>query len=105
MFKRSRHYNMSIFIISEKNYEVPKRNILANGDIHHIFQPKIFRDVQNLDQEESSMDMTLNEDKLLTSSCWNENYQPVTIDMTKDKNTGRYRLGLNCIFVPDNFPL
>ena len=45
--------------------------------------------------------MTLTEFKLLTSTCWNEKYQRVTIDMTKDKYTGRYRLGLNSIFVPD----
>ena len=40
------------------------------------------------------MDMNPIEFKLLTSTCRNKNYQPLTIDMTKDKNTGRYRLGL-----------
>ena len=50
------------------------------------------------------MDMTLNDFKLLTSTCWNKNYQPLTIDKTKDKNTGRYRLGLKIIFVPDSLP-
>ena len=50
------------------------------------------------------MDMTLNEFKLSTSACWNKNYQPLTIDFTKDKYTGRYRLGLNSIFVPDSSP-
>ena len=48
--------------------------------------------------------MTLNEFKILTSTCWNEKNEAVTIDMTKDKYTGRYRLGLNNIFVPDNSP-
>ena len=50
------------------------------------------------------MDMTLNEFKLLTSTCSNKNYQPLTIDMTQDKYTGRYRLGLNSIFVPNSNP-
>ena len=50
------------------------------------------------------MDMTLNEFNISTSTCWNEKYQPLTIDMTKDKYTGRYRLGLNNIFVPDTTP-
>ena len=50
------------------------------------------------------MDMNLNEFKLLTSTCWNKTYQPLTIDMTKDKYTGRYRLGLNSIFVPHTTP-
>ena len=50
------------------------------------------------------MDMNLNEFKHLTSTCWNEQYTPLTIDMTKDKYTGRYRLGLSSIFVPDSSP-
>ena len=48
------------------------------------------------------MDMTLNGFKFLTSTCWNEKYQPLTFDMTKDKYMGRYRLGLKSIFVPDS---
>ena len=48
------------------------------------------------------MDMTRNEFKLITSTCWNEKYQPLTIDMTKDKGIGKHRLGLNSIFIPDS---
>ena len=54
MFKRSRHINLSIFIISQDYYEPPKRNIRANGNIYHIFKPNFFRDVQNLDQDKIS---------------------------------------------------
>ena len=50
------------------------------------------------------MDMTLDEYKHLTSSCWNKQYQALTIDMTKDKFTGRYQLGLNSIFVANSSP-
>ena len=41
------------------------------------------------------MDMTPNDSKLITSICWNEKYQSLILDLTKVKNTGRYRLGLN----------
>ena len=104
MFKRSRHNNLSIFIISQDYYELSKKTIRCNGNIFHIFKPNNFRDVLNLYQDKSSMDMTLNEFKLLTSTCWNEKYQPLTIDMTKDKFCGRYRLGLKSIFVPNTTP-
>ena len=104
MFKRSRHNNLSIFIISQDYYELPKRTIRANGNIYHIFKPNFFRDVSNLYQGKSSMHMTLNEFKLLTSTCWSEKYQPLTIDMTKDEFCGRYRLGLKSIFVPNSSP-
>ena len=104
MFKRSRHNNLSIFIISQDYYELSKKTIRCNGNIFHIFKPNNFRDVLNLYQDKASMDMNLNEFKIFTSTCWNKNYQPLTIGMGKDKYTGRYRLGLNNIFVPDTTP-
>ena len=104
MFKRSRHNILSIFIISQDYYELPKRTIRTNSNIYHIFKPNNFRDVLNLYQDKSSMDMTLNDFKLLTSTCWNEKYQLLTIDMTEGKYTGRYRLGFNNIFVPNSSP-
>ena len=63
MFKRSRHNNLSILIIFQDYYELPKRTIRANGNIYHIFKPNNFRDVLNIYQDKSSMDMTHNEFK------------------------------------------
>ena len=103
-FKRSRHNNLSIFIIIQDYYELGKKTIRCKGNICHIFKPNKFRDVINLYQDEISMDMTLDEFKYLSSTCWNETYQPLTNDMTKDKYMGRYRVGLNSIFVPDSSP-
>ena len=103
MFKRSRHNTLSIFIISQDYYELSKKTIRCNGNIYHIFKSNNYRDVLNLYQVKASMDMTLNEFKFLTSVCWNKNCQPLIVDMTKDKFTGRYRgLGLNSIFVPNS---
>ena len=82
MFKRSRHNNFSIFIISQDYYELPKKRNRANGNVYHIFKTNSFLDVRNIHQDKSSMVMTLNEFKLLTSTCWKKNYQPLTIDKT-----------------------
>ena len=88
MFKRSRHNILTIFIINQDYYELPKRTIRANGNVYHIFKPNNFRDVQNLYQDKASMDMTLDELKYLTSTSWNEKYQTLTIDMTKNAYDG-----------------
>ena len=48
--------------------------------------------------------MILIEFKYLSNTCLDKKYQPLTIDMTKDKYTGRYRLGLNSILMPDSSP-
>ena len=61
-----------------------------------------FRDVQKLNQDKASMDMTPNEFKLFTSTSWNENYKRLTIGLTRDKYTGGYRLGSNSLFIPDS---
>ena len=104
MFKRGSHNNLTIFIISQDYYELPKRTIRCNGNVFHLFKPNNYLDVRNIYQDKASLDMTLDEFKYLTSTCWNKNYQPLTIDMTKDKYTGRYRLVLNSIFVPNTSP-
>ena len=104
MFERSRHNNLSISIISQDYYELPKRTIRVNGNIYHIFKPNNFRYVQNLYQDKTFIYMTLSEFKCLTSTCRNEKYQPLTIGMTKDKYQGRSRLGLNGLFVPNSNP-
>ena len=84
MFKRSRRNNLSIFINSQIFYEPPKRTLVANGNIYHIFEPNNFRDFQNLYQDKASMYMTFNDSKNLTNTCWNEKYQLLTMDMIKD---------------------
>ena len=96
--------NLSIFIICQDYYELSKKTTRCNGNVYHIFKANNFREVQNLYQDKATMDMTLNEFKYLTSTCCNENYHPLTVDMTKDKFCGRYRLGFNSIFVPNSSP-
>ena len=79
MFKRSRHNNLSIFIISQDYYELPEKTIRANGNKYHIFKPNNFLDLRNFYQDKTSMDMTLDDFKYLTSTCWNKNYQPLLL--------------------------
>ena len=104
MFKGSRQNKLSIFLINQDYYELSEWTIQCNGNVYHIVKPNIFRDVQNLYQDKASMDKNLSEFKYLTSTCWSENYQQLTIDMTKDKYTSRYRLRLDSLFVPNTNP-
>ena len=104
MFKRGRHNNLSIIIISQDYYKLPKRTVRANGNVYHIFKPNRFLHVCNNYQDKANMEMTLDGFNYLISTCWNEKYQPLTIDMTKDKNCGRCGLGLKSKFVPKSSP-
>ena len=63
MFKRSRHNKLSIFLITQALYELPKRTIRANRNIYHIIKPNNFIDVRSIYQDKASMDITLDEFK------------------------------------------
>ena len=43
MFRLSGHSNISIFLITQRYYELPNRTLRANGNIYHIFKIKIFQ--------------------------------------------------------------
>ena len=102
MFKRSRHNKLFFLIISQDYYELPERTIRANGNIYQIFKPDNFFDFSDIYQDKTFMDMTLDKFKYINSTCRDKQNQPLTIDMTKDKYTGRFRLGLNSLFVPNS---
>ena len=93
-----------LFSLSAKITMDYQRERLELMVIFIIFKPNNFLDVRNIYQDEASMDMQLNEFNFLTSTCWYEKFQPLFIDMTKDRYQGRYRLGLNSIFVPNSSP-
>ena len=59
MFERGCHNNLSIFIINQDYYELPRKTIRAKGNIYHIFKPNNFSDVRNIYQNKTSMDMPL----------------------------------------------
>ena len=69
MFKRSRHNNLSIFIITQDYYELPKKTIRANGNIFHLFKTNNYLDIRNIYQDKASIDMTLDEFKSLITIC------------------------------------
>ena len=72
--------------------------------VFFIFKRNNCRVVQNVYQEKVSMAKAFNEFKYLTSSCWGEKYQHLTIGLTQNKYTGLYRLRLNSLFVPNTNP-
>ena len=63
MFKQYRHNNLSIFIISQDHYELPKKTIRTKAIIYHIYKPNNFLVVRNIYHDKASMDMTLDEVK------------------------------------------
>ena len=68
MFERCRQKNTCNFMISQDYYQLPKKRFRANCIINHVFKPTNFRDVQNLHQDKSSIDVSFIEIKIFFST-------------------------------------
>ena len=55
MFKRGRHKNLYIFIISQDYNDLPKKTMRASGIIFLLFKPNNFLDVRNIYQDRASI--------------------------------------------------
>ena len=104
LFKRGRHNNLSIFVITHGFYELPKDTIRENSSIIHHFITNNFANVESLHRQLSSTDMLIKEYKYFINTVWEEDYNFITIDLTKKKNDGKYRKNLDTIFIPSSDP-
>ena len=70
-----------------------KKTVRSNVKYIIFSKPNYFTNVQNLCQDKKSMDGSSNEFILTNFTCWIEKHQPLTIDMTREENTGHFSLG------------
>ena len=61
-------------IFQRKQFELKKKSITT---LHQT------KDVENLHRNQASTDMTLNEFRILTITCWNEKNPNLTVDLSK----------------------
>ena len=104
LFKRGRHNNLSIFVISHGFYELPKDTIRENSTIIHHFITNNFANVECIHRQLASTDMVIKEFKQFCHEVWNDDYNFITIDLTKKKNDGKYRRNLNTLYLPSTNP-
>ena len=91
LFKRGRHNNISVVVISHGFYELPKDTIRENSDIIHHFITNNFCNVESIHRQLSSTDMKIKEFKKFCHDVWLKDYNFITIDLTKNITNGKYR--------------
>ena len=91
-FTRGRHEDIDVYYISQSYFGLPRQIIRNNSDILILFKQTL-RDVQSMYYDIGAYDMKYDEFKEMCHKAWNEEYNYLCIDMTKNKNEGKY-----CIF-------
>ena len=90
-FTRGRHEDLDVYYISQSYFALPRQSIRNNSDRLILFKQTL-RDVQSMYYNIGAYDMNYDEFKLMCHKAWDEKFNYLCIDMTKNKNDGKYRI-------------
>ena len=104
LFKRGRHNNLSLFVVSHGFNELPKDIIRENFSIIYHFTTNNYANIECIHRQLASTDMVMKEFKHITNIVWEEDFNFVTIDLTKKEVDGKYQKNLDTIYLPSSDP-
>ena len=90
-FTRGRHENLDVYYISQSYFALPRQSIRNNSDRLILFKQTL-RDVQSMYYDIGAYDMKYDEFNEMCHKAWGERFNYLCIDMTKNKNEGKYRI-------------
>ena len=90
-FTRGRHENIDVYYISPSSFGLPRQSIRNNSDRLILFKQTL-RDVQSMYYDIGAYDMLYHEFKQMCHKAWSEKINYLCIDMSKNKNEGKYRI-------------
>ena len=90
-FTRGRHEDLDVYYISQSYFGLPRQSIRNNSDRLILFKQTL-RDVQSMYYDIGAYDMKYDEFNEMFHKAWDEKYNYLCIDMTKNKNEGKYRI-------------
>ena len=90
-FTRGRHEDIDVYYISQSYFCLPRQSIRNNCDRLILFKQTL-RDVQSMYYDIGAYDMSYDEFKQMCHKAWDEKYNYLCIDVTKNKNDGKYRI-------------
>ena len=90
-FTRGRHEDLDVYYISQSYFALPRQSIRNNSDRLILFKQTL-RDVQSMYYDIGAYDMKYDEFKEMCHKAWDKKYNYLCIDMTKNKNEGKYRI-------------
>ena len=83
--------DLDVYYISQSYFALPSQSIRNNSDRLILFKQTL-RDVQSMYYDIGAYDMKYDELKEMCHKAWDERFNYLCIDMTKNKNEGKYRI-------------
>ena len=91
VFTRGRHEYLDVYYISQSYFALPRQSIRNNIDRLILFKQTL-RDVQSMYCDIGAYDMNYDEFKEMCHEAWDERYNYLCTDITKNKNESKYRI-------------
>jgi hypothetical protein len=96
-YTRGRHNNVDCFYISQNYTKLPRQTIRENSNLFLLF-PQDEITLNNFHHDHCA-DINKNDFKNLCKETWDKPYSFVTVDLTSNKNNGKYRRNLNEFYI------
>ena len=88
---RGRHEDLNVYYISQSYFTLPIQSIRNISDRLILFKQTL-RDVKSVYHDNGAFDMVNDEFKEMCGDAWSEKFNYLCINMTKNKNEGKYRI-------------
>ena len=91
IFTRGSHEELDVYYISQSYFALARQSIRNNSDRLVLFKQTL-RDVQSMYYDIGAYDIKYDEFKEKCHKAWSEKINYLCIDITKNKNDGKYRI-------------
>jgi len=99
-YTRGRHSNVDCFYLAQNYFKLPRQTIRENANFICLF-PQDLKNVNHIYNDHVSSDMSKEDFRYLCKETWKEPFNFVVIDLTSEKDEGKYRMRLDTFYIPN----
>ena len=99
-YTRGRHSNVDCFYLAQNYFKLPRQTIRENANFICLFRQDL-KNVNHVYNDHVSSDMTKEEFRNVCKLAWEKPYGFVVVDLTSNKDNGKYRIGLDTFYIPN----
>ena len=98
-YARGRHSNVDCFYLSQNYFKLPRQTIRENTNFICLFRQDL-KNTSHIYNDHASSDMKQEEFREMCEKIWEDPHNFVVIDLTRDKDEGKYRRCLDEFYLP-----
>ena len=98
-YVRGRHSNVDCFYLSQNYFKLPRQTIRENANFICLFRQDL-KNMNHLYSDHASSDMKPEEFRDMCKKIWEGPHDFTVIDLTRDKDVGKYRKCLDEFYLP-----